>query len=887
MGRNSAGGTVTGNTKPNAAWVFKMLLILSIGGTALAAAGAGGVFWYFSRGLPNIITVADYRPLTVTRIQTGADNPPNLIAEFYKERRYLVPYEKIPEHVVKAFTSAEDDQFFEHSGINLLSMVRAGIANFRAGHVVQGGSTITQQVAKSLLLTPERSFVRKIREVILSQRIEQHLSKQQILYLYLNQIYLGHGAYGVQAASRTYFRKDVGDITVAEAAILAGLPQAPSKYSPILAPQKAKDRQRYVLRRMAENGYITQAQMAEAVAIPVPIFDDEELNARHAPYLVEHVRRHLLEKFGEKALYEDGLVVTLPTSLNLLTAARKSLVDGLEVVDKRVGYRGPLKNLANDDEIEKFLRESRLALISKKVQHQLLMADGRFDPIEAMKKAGIHSDQQLLVTGEKYKAVVMNIDDKKKSAGVLIGAVKAEIPMEQMRWAHPVRDEKNPKVSVAEPKAPSKVVKRGDVIFVRVLENSDKGVIASLEQEPQVQGSLFSLDVRTGAVLAMEGGFDFKSSEFNRAFQAQRQPGSSYKPIIYAAGLEKGYTPATVIMDSPIVYEDGDTGKWKPSNFEEKFYGDTTFRQALIKSRNVPTIKIVQSIQVPFLLDYSKRIGLNGQFNADLSISLGSGSVTLVDLTKAYALFPRLGRRVSPIFLAQVQDRDGKLLEENKPGALAPVSAASAAPSTAPSAVPSAVASVAAVAPSGTGAALPQGAPSPLVHIPQLPTAEDPEQVLDPRVAFVMTHLMKEVVAYGTGHAAQGLQRPAAGKTGTTNDYIDAWFMGFTPHVVTGAWVGFDNHRTIGPSETGARAALPIWLNFMREAVKQYPDEDFAVPPGVVFATIDPTSGKLAPPNSSTAIKEAFIEGSQPTETADKGGASTGSPGDFFKEDIE
>lgn len=863
----------------NAAWYFRMLFFLAMGGTLLAGVAGGIFYWYFSRGLPDLITIEDYHPLGVTRVVAAGGTSPTVIGEYYKERRYLVPYEKMPEKLVQAFISAEDDQFFNHPGVNVLSMVRAGIANFRAGHTVQGGSTITQQVVKSLLLTPEKSFVRKIREIILASQIEQHLSKQQILFLYLNQIYLGHGAYGAQAAAKTYFRKDVADLSIAECALLAGLPQAPGKYSPLLNPQKAKERQRYVLRRMAENKFITQTQMMEEAALPLRLFHDEDVNAKYAPYWLEHIRRDLIARFGEKALYEDGLTVTVPASAELTMTARKSLQEGLLAIDKRVGYRGPEKHLANADQIEKFLREERLKMIEQKLGFLMLMPDGRTDPFEAMKNAGITRESDLLLPGELYQAVVTSVDDKKKVTGVLIGAVKAEIPFEKMAWAKAAKDDRNEKAPRPEPKVPSKVVSKGDVVRVRLLPPSASAPLVaveqtpqvSFEQVPQVQGALFSIDARTGIVLAMEGGYDFATSEFNRAIQAQRQPGSSFKPIIYGAGLEKGYSPATVITDSPIVYEDADSGKWKPSNFEEKFYGDTTFRQALIKSRNVPTIKIVQNLGVQNVIDYAKRLGMNGQFNQDLSISLGSGAISLMELTKAYALFPRMGRKIEPRFFATITDRNGKVLDERKADSIK---------------LPTVNASLVPVIASNNAPA-PLASPNPGIVFPAYPLPGDPDQVMDPRVAYVMTHLMKEVVAYGTGHAAQGLGRAAAGKTGTTNDYVDAWFMGFTPQVVTGVWTGFDNRRTMASGETGARAALPIWLSFMQEAVKSYPDEDFQIPAGVVFASIDPISGKLAAPNSSTAIREAFIEGTQPTETAEKTGQSPGASGDFFKEELE
>jgi penicillin-binding protein 1A len=863
-------------------WMVKTFFLLAVSGTLLAMLVAGVVFWHFSRGLPKIITVADYRPLGVTRVMAMGGKEEVEIGEFFRERRYLIPYDKIPEVAVRAFISAEDDRFFEHPGINIISIVRAGIANFKAGHVVQGGSTITQQVAKSLLLTPERSFDRKIKEVILASRIEHNLTKQQILYLYLNQIYLGHGAHGIQAASKTYFRKDVSEINLAEAALLAGMPQAPGKYSPLINPKRAKERQLYVLRRMVENKYITQAQMTEAAALPLAIYHDEDLNNKYAPYFVEFLRKYLVEKYGEKAVLEDGLTVQVPLKSDLALVAKKSVKDGLLAVDKRIGYRGPLQQLKNAEEIERFLEDQRVKLIDRKIHFQLFLPDGRIDPIEAMHFSGLQSDAELLSSGETYHAVVTGFDNKKKTARVMIGAVRGELALERMKWARPVKDEKNPQMYRPEPSLPSKVFQRGDVILVSIISDPNavanssgaKEVAVALEQDPVIQGGLLSMDVQTGKVLAMVGGFDFDKSEFNRTTQASRQPGSAFKPIIYSAALERGFTPATIIVDSPIVFRDSEgSSTWKPNNYEEKFYGDTTFRQALIKSRNIPTVKLVQAIQVPNLIQYTKRLGMNGQFSPDLSISLGSGSITLMELTKAFALFPRLGRKVTPIYISRIYDRDGRVLEE-------------------PSAPPSPQATASTIA-----ASVPVSAPSPQMSgapeaeqkliLPNYPLPDDPDQVLDPRVAYVMTHLMKEVVTFGTGHGAKDLGRPAAGKTGTTNESIDAWFMGFTPNVVSGVWVGFDNQKSIGSGETGAKAALPIWLSFMREAVKPYSEMDFSIPPGVTFANIDQTTGKLASPNSSSSIREAFIDGTQPREAGSGGQEDSESQSDFFKEDKE
>ncbi len=868
------------HVKKDIGWIFKSIFILGVTGTVLVMLISFVVIWHFSQGLPQIITVSDYHPLGVTRVLTSNGKDVVEIGEFFKEKRYLTPYDKMPENVIRAFISAEDDRFFEHPGINILSMLRAGIANFKAGHVVQGGSTITQQVAKSLLLTPERSFDRKIKEIILASRIERNLTKQQILYLYLNQIYLGHGSYGVQAASKIYFQKDASEVSLAEAALLAGMPQAPGKYSPLVNPKKAKERQLYVLRRMVENKYITQAQMLVAAAQPLKIFHDQDLNSQYAPYFVEYVRKYLIEKYGEKAVYEDGLTVLVPIQPDLSRIAEKSVKIGLNAVDKRIGYRGPVQHLKNSEEIEHFLEDYRLKLIEKKIHFQLFLPDGRIDALEAMHFAGIQSDVNLLVSGEVYSAVVTGFDNKKKTARVMIGAVRAELSIEKMKWAKPIKDEKNPTAPRPEPMLPSRVFSKGDVILVGLVNNLGPllpvmggDVQVNLEQEPLIQGALFSMDVKTGSVLAMVGGYDYSRSEFNRAIQAQRQPGSAFKPIIYGAALEKGFNPASVIVDSPIVFKDSDgMSTWKPNNFEEKFYGDTTFRQALIKSRNIPTIKIVQAINVPYVIQYAKRLGMNGQFNSDLSISLGSASISLLDLTKTYALYPRLGRKIVPIFISKVLDRDGRVLEE-------PAPKGSPDPKATPLIVSEQPVPMASVQPGGAVK----------VVFPEYPLANDPDQVLDPRVAYVMTHLMKEVVTFGTGQEAKSLGRAAAGKTGTTNDYLDAWFMGFTPSVVTGVWVGFDNQKSIGSGETGARAALPIWLSYMKDAVRSYPVEDFVVPPGVVFESIDSNTGKLAASNSSTAIREAFIEGTQPSESVDSvsSGKINENQNDFFKEDKE
>ncbi len=888
-----------------------------------AVLGVGAVFalyHYFSQGLPELIKPEDYKPLGVTRILAQHADQTIEIGEFYKERRYLIPFEKIPSHLIQAFLAAEDDRFFEHSGINLFSIMRAGIANFRAGHVVQGGSTITQQVAKSLLPTHERrerSLDRKLKEVILSTRLEHHLSKNQILYLYLNQIYLGHGAYGVQAASRAYFNKDVSALTIAEAALLAGMPQAPGIYSPLMNSKKAKERQLYVLKRMLENSFITAQQMAEAVRQPLTIYLEEDLNKKYSPYLVEFVRKYLVEKFGEKAVYENALTVKVPVQPSHLLAAAKSLSDGLRAVDKRLGYRGVAQHLSTLEEIEKFLVQQKNKFISQRLRFHSLMADGHFDQAESLRAAGFLQDADCLEETD-YWAVVTGFDAVKKTAHLKLGTFAAELALSDMLWAKPARseDDKQPIVYIPPPRSPARVFKLGDVILVRPLhladfkkrmtfkaesggglgfpgaaaENSTPTLSVALEQRPQVQGALISFDLETGNLVAMAGGYDFSSSEFNRAIQAMRQPGSAFKPFIYAAALEKGFTPASIIVDSPLVFKDsGGAVSWRPNNYESKFYGDTVFRQALIKSRNIPTIKIVQEIQVNYLLHYIKRLGIAGQFPSDLSIALGSGSIALFDLVKAYALFPRLGRKLSPVFIQQIQSQEGQTLEE-----VSPQKSAATTPSPDPNLPPSLPDLADSKIPgeeeptTASNDAKVRRAEGQKAVFPKLPQPSDPDQVLDPRVAYVMTHLMKEVVDFGTGHEAKTLGRISAGKTGTTNDSVDALYVGFTKAVITGVWVGYDTQKTLGPGETGAKAALPIWVNFMKEVVPSYAESDFNVPPGVVFASIDANTGKAVKPGPSNAIQEAFIEGTEPTsssKTSDQGGSQA--TFDFYNEDRE
>lgn len=852
------------------------------------------LFWQFSESLPKLISIADYRPAIVTQVVTSEGNSSAVLAEYFRERRFLVPFEKIPAVVSQAFISAEDDGFFEHEGISLLAMLRASIANFRAGHVVQGGSTITQQLAKSLFLSPERSFIRKIKEVILAYRMEKNLSKEQILYLYLNQIYLGHGAYGIQAAAKSFYNKDVSELALEEVALLAGLPRAPSKYSPFSNPKRAKERQVYVLRRMFQNKYITEQQMTEAVSKPLRVFHRTDVQPPEYYYWVEHIRRYLVEKYGEAMVYEQGLKAVVPASVKLLEASQSTLQDGLRVVDKRLGFRGPVSHLGTEAEQSEFLTKARERLMRKRVPFELLLPDGTIDLEQAVRDFGIQSEESLLSPGELVEALVVEVHDAQRTVKVKVGSVLLPLDMEQLTWAFPldIRTKGNRALEI-----PSKLVKPGDVVWVKVVRRVlDKQkntrmatplLEAQLEQIPEIQGAIFSLDVKTGYVLTLQGGYEFSNSEFNRATQAKRQPGSAFKPVIYSVAVENGFTPASILVDSPVVYKDEEAGNWKPTNYEEKFHGDTTLLFSFVKSRNIPTIKLVQSLQVPKVINYARRIGFTGDLSQDLSISLGSASVTLEELTSLYAVYPRMGRKVRPIYLLRVEDRDGKVLEENRPQEIPASVFTSFLTASPPTPEPAATGSP---APAAGATTVPSGFPEegkPRFALPQYPLESDPDQVMDPRVAYVMTHLMKEVINIGTGVAAKELGRPAAGKTGTTNEYKDAWFIGFTPYMATGVWVGFDDQRNIGPGETGAKAALPIWISFMKEAIRLYPEEDFQIPPGITFASIDLKNGHRLEKNSPGAREEAFIEGTEPIRSVIKSQMGFPDPErEFLKEDL-
>ena len=742
-----------------------------------AAAVVVGYFWYvWSSNLPVLDALKEYRPPIITEIYSSDGE---VIGRFWKEKRIVVPLSEISEQTIHAFVAAEDARFFKHEGVDFVSIIRAFLKNLSAGKIEQGGSTITQQVTKSLLLkNTRRTYRRKAREAILSMQLEKNFSKQRILFLYLNQIYLGQGAYGVEAAARTYFGKPASELTLAESALLAGLPQAPARYSPVAHFKRARARQRYVLERMVKAGYISAEEMTRALQAPLCIRKTTEDVFRKCPYFTEYVRRYLLKTFGAGRLYRGGLEVYTTVDLKMQRAADNAVLKGLSDLDKREGFRGPLRHL-EPEEIPPYLE-------AEEKKH-------------ALKK---------LETGEIVEAVVDDVNDPEKTVSLRIGSAKARLPLKKMKWAR--KPDPDVPYYAARLDRPSRALRKGDVILVRLSgRDAATGVWeVSLEQRPLVQGALLCMDPQTGEVKAMVGGRDFFESQFNRAIQARRQPGSAFKPFIYAAALDRGMSPADVIIDAPYVSERmPDSELWKPKNYKGTFFGPTLFRTALAKSRNVITVKILRKIGVNHVVEYARKMGIESHLNPDLSLALGSSGVSLMELTRAYCVFANGGMLVTPIFIRKVLDRSGRVLEEKQP---------------------------------------------------------ESRPAISPQTAYVMTDLLKAVIREGTGWRIRALRRPAAGKTGTTNNLWDAWFMGYTPELVTGVWVGYDDRKAMGRGETGSRAASPIWLMFMSEVLKDRPVADFPVPKGVVFAKIDAKTGLLAGPYSGKTVFQAFRKGTEP-----------------------
>lgn len=753
---------------------FKLFVWLFVLGTLAAAAGIAGVLLYYSRQLPDFSALTDYKPSLITKVY---DRNGRVLAEYARERRVWVPIGEIPKPVYGAFLAAEDAHFFEHGGYDLKAIARATIMNALTDRT-QGASTITQQVAKTFLLSSERTYTRKIKELILSWRIEQVYSKNEILELYLNRIYLGNGAYGVAAAAQTYFSKDLKDLTVPERAMLAGLPQAPSRYNPVRNPKAAKARRDIVLRRMYEEHMITQDEMKAAQATDLGLHISPLPQGEDAPHFAEAIRLQLEHTYGTEQVYNAGLQVTTTLDMDLQQKAQAAVMDGLRSYDHRHGWRGPLKHMDSLNDWE-----------------------GALDDV-----ADIYAP--LADLGEP--AVVLAVSPAKADIG-LSGGVRAALEADGVKWTN---------------RGVKGTLKVGDVILVS--KRGKKGAYM-LEQVPAAQAALVALDVRSGEVLAMVGGLG-SGEGFNRATMAKRQPGSSFKPFVYAAALEKGYTPASTVLDAPIVFRSGDN-EWKPQNYDHDIGGLTTLREGLERSRNLMTVRLAQDIGLGSIAEMAKRLGVSDPIaRTDLSVALGSASLSLMDMTSAYSVFPRGGLYVKPSMLEEVQDAEGKVLERLHPACDTCTEEQGATPDKLPT-----------------------------------PPAMQAERVMSPQHAYQMVSMLEGVIQRGTGYALRKIGRPLAGKTGTTNDYVDAWFVGFSPTMAVGVWVGKDTPATLGSKETGAMAAAPIWGEFVENALKGKPVENFAVPDGIQFTTIDRDTGLLPGPGTTRTVTEAFMPGTAPT----------------------
>jgi penicillin-binding protein 1A len=772
---------------------------------AAAAAGAGVVYLTLLRDLPDFHSLADYAP---ARTSVVFDRDGREIGEFYEQRRRLVPVSEIPRHVVLAFVASEDDAFFEHQGLDYVAILRALWVDLLSGEKKQGASTITMQTAKNLLLTPERRFRRKLKEMILARRIEQRFSKDEILYLYLNEIYFGSGAYGVAEAARTYFDTDVRALGLSQAALLAGLPKAPSKNSPLTNPEGAEERRRYVLGRMLEAGFVDQAGYDAALAerpVLAPPSRAEDFAA--AGYLVEEVRRALFERLGGETVLRGGLAIHTTLDLDLQRAAVRALRGGLEALDRRQGWRGPVRRVG-----------------AKAIEAEL-----------ATLAAANGDAAGRLASGEPLAGVVLRVDRPHQTARVgFAPGVEASVRLADVAWAREPDPARLPYVE----KSIDAVLAVGDVAnFARAPEGEDEeegaaGLRVTLHQEPAVEGAVLVFDVASGDVLALVGGYDFGRSEFDRALQARRQPGSAFKPFIYAAALAKGMTPVSIVHDRPVVYTDSASGlTWRPENYGRRFLGPLTLRDALARSVNNATIHLLTQVGVDSVIATAQRTGIRSPLERNLSLGLGTNPVSLYELTRAYATFATGGKLLAPLAIRRVEDPAGRVLLEGLPLEAEP------------------------------------GGPDASEAAERSPANE---RVLEPAQAYLTLDLLRAVIEHpeGTGRRARELGRPLAGKTGTTNDQADAWFVGFSPDVVAGVWVGHDSKHVLGKGETGGRAALPIWIEVMRAAHEALPPRDFPMPDGIVLVRVDRATGLLADASSADAYFQPFVEGTEPTESA-------------------
>ncbi len=794
--------------------IFKAGLYVVAGLTTLGILAAVGAYLYISPNLPSTETLRDIRLQVPLKVYT---RDLKLIAEFGEKKRTPIRFFETPDLMIQAILAAEDDRFFQHPGVDYHGILRAAYNLIKTGEKTQGGSTITMQVARNFFLSREKTYLRKLSEIFLALKIERELSKEEILELYINKIYLGNRAYGIASAAQTYYGVQPRDLTLAQMAMIAGLPKAPSRYNPLADPERALVRRNYVLGRMRQLGHITEAQYQAALAEP----DNARLHGLsievETAFLAEMVRGAMLEKYGEMA-YTAGFTVITTVDSRLQQAANAALRKALIDYDTRHGYRGP---------------EGHVSLGELTGAEELgHVFDGK--PVIGGLLPGL-----VIALGEREATVL--IPD-----GRLI-----RLPWEGLEWARPFVDDN--RLGPA-PKTAGDILREGDLIRLLPL-NGDQWRLAQL---PEVEGALVALDPDNGGILALTGGFDFKRSKFNRVTQATRQPGSSFKPFIYSAALEKGFTAASIINDAPVVFDDpGLESAWRPENYSGKFFGPTRLREALIKSRNLVSIRLLRSIGINYTLDYLTRFGFPREdLPRDLSLALGSGAVTPLQLAGGHAVFANGGYRVLPYFIERILGPDKRVIMEAHPDTVCRI-----CESDEPLMV--------ALREQAEDPAVAEPANAGDETLPEIP-ANIAKRVIPAENAYIMTSMMRDVIHRGTGRRARALGRhDLAGKTGTTNDQRDAWFAGFNQRLVTVAWVGFDKTRSLGNKETGGRAALPMWMEFMKVALDGLPEIPLERPAGLVTVRIDPATGLLATAHQKRTIFETFRTRYVPTQYAE------------------
>ncbi|MEJ0012570.1 MAG: penicillin-binding protein 1A [Bauldia sp.] len=780
-------------------------------GAVLFLAAAGAVAWYVSgmtQDLPNYDVLAKYEPPVMTRVH-AADG--QLVAEYATERRLYLPIQAIPDQIKNAFISAEDKNFYQHAGLDYQGIARAFLQNgegYLTGNRnrLVGASTITQQVARNFLLTLDQTWQRKVQEAILSLRIEQAYSKDKILELYLNEIFLGLGSYGVASAALTYFDKSVHELTLAETAYLAALPKGPNNYNPFKYPDRALERRNWVIDRMVENGYVSAADGEKAKKDPLGVkLRTTGPTIFAADYFVEEVRRQLSSMFGEKTLYEGGLSVRTSLVPAMQVMARQALVDGLTAYDTGLGWRGP-------------------------VQHVDDMSGDWGPKVAAVTPLSDLTDWRL--------AIVLNVSPDQAQIGLrpdlATGTTKVDaardigvIPFKGTKWKLVAAAAGQKGTAV---KAMGDLLHVGDVVYVSPADGAAGAY--NLRQVPQVEGALVAMDPHTGRVLAMVGGFSYAESQFNRATQAYRQPGSSFKPFVYSAALDNGYTPSSVIMDAPIEIDQGNgLGMWRPENYSGEYYGPSTLRTGIELSRNVMTVRLAQDMGMPLIAEYGRRFGIYDNLSPVLAMALGAGETTVLRMTAGYSVFANGGREVRPTLIDRIQNRYGQTIFKHEDRVC-----------------------------EGCDADSWHGQDEPQI-------VDNSEQVLDPMTAYQMTSMLEGVVTRGTGTAAKAIGKPVAGKTGTTNDQNDAWFVGYSPDLVAGVFIGYDKPRNLGEGETGGSLAAPVFTEFMQQALADKPPIPFRVPPGMNFIPIDRHTGLRAEAGDPGTILEAFKPGTAPPDT--------------------